>query len=74
MLKISGFNLMGTCAESVTINGAYISAKLENKELVDIREIEMPEWYDEKHLRVMLAVQKLEDALRDIINTSENVK
>ena len=46
----------------------------ENKELIDIREIEMPEWYDEKHLRVMLAVQKLEDALRDIINTSENVK
>ena len=74
MLKISGFNLIETCAESVTINGAYISAKLNNKELVSIRDIDMPEWYDEKHLRVMRAIQELEDALRDIINTSESAK
>ena len=72
MLKLSGFNLLGTSVESITINGAVISAKLNNKELVNIREIEMPTWYDAKHLRVMQAVEELEAALRDIINTSEN--
>ena len=66
MIKVNGFNLYQTKADSVTFNGSHITASILGKE-VKIRTIANKNWYDEKHVKVMESVEGLEKAIRDLL-------
>lgn len=66
MIYVDSSNLLNTKATHVTLNGSYVYATIQGKR-TDIRTIAQSNWYDDKHTKVVKAINDLEKALREIL-------
>lgn len=66
MIKLDGMNVPKH-VKSITINGAWVSATI-NGAPMDVRDAANANWYDEKHRRVVRAMEELEQALTELLS------